>query len=168
MHPIECNPAPLNLELFCRELIEEFSAVQTTGHQIVFICQSHNTEALMDEQLLHYMFINILSNAVKYSPSGGTILFDLTCDPVAGVSIFCIQDQGIGIPETDQTRLFESFYRASNVQSIQGTGLGLVIVRRCVEAHNGQISVVSQIAVGTTVTIVLPLNSEPLLNATID
>ena len=70
-----------------------------------------------------------------------TIWFDLTCDPIAGVAIFRIQDQGIGIPEADQTRLFESFYRASNVQSIQGTGLGLVIVKRCVEAHHGQIEV---------------------------
>ena len=68
-----------------------------------------------------------------------------------------IKDQGIGIPEADQKRLFESFYRASNVESIQGTGLGLVIVKRCVEAHQGQISVTSQVGVGTTFTVILPL-----------
>ena len=114
----------------------------------------------MDEGLLHYLFENLLSNAVKYSPEGGNIQFDLICDPIKKVATFYIQDQGIGIPEADQARLFESFYRASNVQSIQGTGLGLVIVKRCVDAHRGQINVASQVGIGTKFTVVLPLNSE--------
>ncbi|MFN6567079.1 ATP-binding protein [Dendronalium sp. ChiSLP03b] len=154
------EPAQLNIDNFCRELIAEFSAVATTGHQIIFTCHSNNTDALMDERLLHYIFMNLLSNAVKYSPTGSNIWFNLTCDQIAGVAIFRIQDQGIGIPEEDQTRLFESFYRASNVQSIQGTGLGLVIVKRCVAAHDGQINVSSQVGVGTTFTVILPLNTE--------
>ncbi|QSJ20337.1 response regulator [Nostoc sp. UHCC 0702] len=155
---VVCEPAPLNIENLCRELIEEFSAVTNTGHQIIFTCHSDNTNAVMDERLLHYIFMNLLSNAVKYSATDSTIWFDLTCDPIAGVAIFRIQDQGIGIPEADQIRLFESFYRASNVQSIQGTGLGLVIVKRCVAAHHGQIEVSSQVGVGTTFTIILPLD----------
>ena len=77
---------------------------------------------------------------------------------LGGCYILRIQDQGIGIPEADQKRLFESFYRASNVQSIQGTGLGLVIVKRCVEAHQGEITVTSKVGEGTTFTIILPLN----------
>ncbi|MBG1245058.1 hybrid sensor histidine kinase/response regulator [Nostoc sp. NZL] len=154
------NPTSLNLEQFCRELIKDFSIIESSVCEIVFTCHSDHTDAVMDEGLLHYMFGNLLSNAVKYSPRGGKIQFDLICDPIEKVAIFYIQDQGIGIPEPDQARLFESFYRASNVHSIQGTGLGLVIVKRCVEAHGGQISVTSEIEMGTTFTVMLPLNSE--------
>ncbi|MEH1796904.1 hybrid sensor histidine kinase/response regulator [Nostoc sp.] len=154
------NPAPLNLEEFCRELIKDFSIVENNVCEIVFTCHSARTDAVMDEGLLHYMFGNLLSNAVKYSPRCGKIQLDLICDPIQKVAIFSIQDRGLGIPEPDQARLFESFYRASNVQSIQGTGLGLVIVKRCVDAHRGQISVTSQVGVGTTFTVILPLNSE--------
>ncbi|MEH1884212.1 hybrid sensor histidine kinase/response regulator [Nostoc sp.] len=154
------NPAALNLEEFCRELIKDFSIVENNVCEIVFSCHSARTDAVMDEGLLHYMFGNLLSNAVKYSPRGGKIQLDLICDPIQKVAIFSIQDRGLGIPEPDQARLFESFYRASNVQSIQGTGLGLVIVKRCVDAHRGQISVTSQVGVGTTFTVILPLNSE--------
>jgi PAS domain S-box-containing protein len=162
---VECVPSQLNLEQFCRDLIEEFSIVATSKHEVVFNCHSQNTEAVMDERLLHYIFINLLSNAAKYSSPGGIIGFDLTCDSIEQVVIFRIQDQGIGIPEADQTHLFESFYRASNVRFIQGTGLGLVIVQRCVEAHKGTISVSSQLGLGTTFTIKLPLNLELYSNA---
>jgi signal transduction histidine kinase len=155
---LECKPVLLNLEQFCRELIEEFSATENSSQKIIFTCDSHHTDAVMDEQLLHYLFGNLLSNAVKYSFPGGEIQFHLTCDSVAGVATFEIQDQGIGIPEADKARLFESFYRASNVQSIQGTGLGLVVVKRCVDAHKGEIKMTSQVGVGTTFTIILPLN----------
>jgi PAS domain S-box-containing protein len=156
---LECNPTPLHLEDFCRELIAEFMTIHHSKSEIVFNCNRDLTDACMDEQLLHYIFTNLLVNAVKYSPEGGNIQFNLTCDPDRGVALFTIQDQGIGIPETDQNRLFESFYRASNVHSIPGTGLGLVIVKRCVEAHKGEISVNSQTGAGTTFTITLPLNS---------
>lgn len=154
---MECNPAPVNLRKFCQDLIEEFTSIDISGHEIIFTCHGEVTDAYMDERLLNYTFVNLLSNAVKYSPQKETIRFDLTCDLNEGVAVIQIQDEGIGIPEADQTHLFESFYRASNSQEIQGTGLGLVIVKRCVEAHNGQISVSSQLGVGTTFTITLPL-----------
>jgi PAS domain S-box-containing protein len=157
------NPAKINLEQFCREIVEDFSTVTNSISEIIFTCHSDDTTAVMDEQLLNYMFGNLLSNAVKYSPGGGNIQFDLICDPTEKVAVFYIQDQGIGIPEADQAQLFESFYRASNVQSIQGTGLGLVIVKRCVDAHKGKISVISQVGIGTTFTVILPLNSESLI-----
>ncbi|MBW4556057.1 MAG: response regulator [Trichormus sp. ATA11-4-KO1] len=160
---IECHPHLLNLEQVCREIIAEFSAInhKSNGHEVIFTCYGECTDTLIDERLLHYILINLLSNAVKYSPQGENIHFDLTCDSIAEVAIFRIQDHGIGIPEVDQIRLFESFYRASNVQSIQGTGLGLVIVKRCVEAHQGTISVTSQVGVGTTFTVTLPLKVLP-------
>ncbi|MBD2253495.1 hybrid sensor histidine kinase/response regulator [Nostoc parmelioides] len=155
---LECNPVLLDLKAYCQELIEEFTSVEISGHEIIFTCSNETTNAFMDERLLHYIFVNLLSNAVKYSPKNETIRFDLTCDQTKGVAIFRIQDEGIGIPIADQTHLFESFYRASNSQSIQGTGLGLVIVKRCVEAHKGEIAFSSQEGTGTTFTITLPLN----------
>lgn len=155
---VECNPAPLNLKEFCQELIEGLTTIEISGHEIIFTCHSENTAALMDERLLHYILVNLLSNAIKYSPQNETIRFELTCDQTEGIAIFRIQDEGIGIPEADQAHLFKSFYRASNSQSIQGTGLGLVIAKRCVEAHNGQIAFTSEEGVGTTFIITLPLN----------
>jgi signal transduction histidine kinase len=108
--------------------------------------------------------MNLLSNAVKYSPQGGMIGFELVVSSVQ--AIFRIQDEGIGIPPEDQERLFESFYRASNAGTIQGTGLGLAIVKKCVDLHQGQITVESQVGVGTTFTVTLPLNLMPTLEVT--
>ncbi|QIR39530.1 response regulator [Tolypothrix sp. PCC 7910] len=158
------NPVPLNLHKFCQEIIEEFALIEGSLHEFVFTCESQNTDAVMDERLLHYILGNILSNAVKYSPEGGRIELHLKCDSLTGIATFEIQDQGIGIPEADYNKLFESFYRASNVQLTQGNGLGLVIVKRSVEAHKGQISFTSQVGVGTKFTVNLPLNPELSVN----
>jgi signal transduction histidine kinase len=114
----------------------------------------------MDEKLLYYLFINLLSNAAKYSPSGSQIILELYSDVINKVAIFKVIDQGIGIPESDQKQIFDSFYRATNVESFHGNGLGLVIARKCVEAHNGKIEVDSKLGVGTTFTVTLPLNSK--------
>ena len=110
----------------------------------------------MDEKLLRYILSNLLSNAIKYSPKGGNIQFDLNCQ--ADTVTFQIQDQGIGILIGDQANLFEAFQRCSNVGTIQGSGLGLAIVKKCVDLHQGQIQVSSEINVGTTFTVVLSLN----------
>jgi signal transduction histidine kinase len=80
----------------------------------------------------------------------------LTIDCEPHQAIFRVQDQGIGIPEDDQKRLFETFHRASNVRQIPGTGLGLAIAKQSVELHGGMISFESQAGVGTTFTVVLP------------
>jgi PAS domain S-box-containing protein len=152
------QPEPIKIDQFCQEIIAEFSMIGNCSHQIVFNCHSQNNDAVMDENLLHYLFINLLSNAAKYSPLGSEIRFNLNCDVVNGLAIFQIKDQGIGIPKAEQERIFDSFYRASNVQSLHGTGLGLVIVKRCVDAHQGKIEITSEVGVGTTFTVTLPLN----------
>jgi signal transduction histidine kinase len=73
-----------------------------------------------------------------------------------------IQDSGIGIPNTDLPRLFESFHRANNVKTIPGTGLGLAIVKKCVDLHGGEITVDSVVGKGTTFTVMLPLNPQEI------
>jgi signal transduction histidine kinase len=82
--------------------------------------------------------------------------FALTCEQ--SKAIFRIQDQGIGIPPEDQQHLFELFHRGSNIENIPGTGLGLSVVKKCLELQRGKISITSEVGVGTTVTVTIPLN----------
>lgn len=149
------KPELLNAEEFCRELAEALQFSNNNQPTITFACQGDFTHAEMDAALLRYIFTNLLSNAIKYSPQGGNIRFDLT--RLDDAATFRIQDQGIGIPLKDQPYLFETFYRCSNVGKITGTGLGLAIVKKCVDLHQGQIQVNSEVGVGTTFTVTLPL-----------
>lgn len=151
------NPAPLDLHQFYQELIEELAIEESGLYQLQFTCEGDCSAAAMDERLLHYIFSNLLSNAVKYSPQGGTIQFRLVCHPQTNQVVFTVQDQGIGIPPADQSAVFESFHRAANVHAIPGTGLGLAIVKRCVDLHQGQIALTSEVGQGTTFTVTLPL-----------
>lgn len=150
------RPAPLDLEQFCRDLIEECLVARNSVREIIFTSQAQVTGAVMDENLLRHILTNLLSNAIKYSPTDSPIYFRLSVTTEAQV-IFQVQDQGIGIPSVDQAQLYESFYRASNAGNIQGTGLGLAIVKKCVDLHQGQIQVDSEVGVGTTFTVTLPL-----------
>lgn len=161
------QPSLLDLEKFCRELVEELQMTIAGEHKLVFNSQGYcslaaqepecRACAYMDEKLLRYLISNLLLNAIKYSPQGTIVQFDLACDQ--SNAIMRIQDEGIGIPLEDQQNLFESFYRGSNVGTISGTGLGLAIVQSCVTLHGGHIAVVSEVGVGTTFTVTLPLNN---------
>ena len=110
---------------------------------------------MADESLLRHIFSNLLANAVKYSAEGSEVEFTVKRD--GAHAVFTVQDRGIGIPEADHPRLFEAFHRGSNVGQISGTGLGLMIVKRCVDLHRGEISFVSKEGQGTTFTVRLPL-----------
>lgn len=153
---LELTPSRLNLEQFCRLLVEDIQLSTNNTHQIQFYCPSPlATEVWLDEKLLQHIFRNLLGNAVKYSPEGGTITFELTYTD--RTIIFQVKDQGIGIPSVDQAHLFEPFHRGTNVGDIMGTGLGLSIVKSCVDVHQGDINVVSESGAGTTFTVHLPL-----------
>jgi PAS domain S-box-containing protein len=163
----EFNPSALDLDKFCRELVEERQLTTGNQHNLVFTSHSNCplvepgtasiTSTYMDEKLLRYIIGNLLSNAIKYSPQGSQVKFDLACDQ--DQAILRIQDEGIGIPVKDQQHLFKSFHRGSNVGTISGTGLGLAIVKISVDLHGGQIAVESEVGVGTTFTVTLPLNN---------
>jgi PAS domain S-box-containing protein len=150
---LQFNPAPLDLEKFCWELVEDIQVTTSKQHAIAFACQGQSTHFCMDEKLLRQIFTNLLSNAIKYSPKGGDIQFDLVCEQ--GMAVFRIRDRGIGIPPQARVRLFESFHRADNVGTIPGTGLGLSIVKNCVDLHGGKIAVDSEVGVGTTFAVTL-------------
>lgn len=151
----EFKPEPMELVQFCRDLIEEMHSTTNSGHTIRFTCPEPEIIACMDELLLRHILINLLSNAIKYSPHNQ--LVDLTLTHQQEWITIQIQDQGIGIPETDLEQLFDSFHRGSNVGKIPGTGLGLAIVYQSVQIHHGTLSVQSYVDRGTTFTVNLPL-----------
>lgn len=152
---LQCQPRPLSLTQFCCELVEDLQLSDNGQHLITFSRPETNPEACMDEKLLQRIFGNLLTNALKYSPAGSSVSFELTYEDRS--AIFRVQDQGIGIPVLDQERLFESFQRASNVGTIPGTGLGLAIVKKCVDLQGGEITVDSEVDMGTLITVKLPL-----------
>jgi signal transduction histidine kinase len=152
---LDFNPVPLELVEFCYQLVEELQLTASTQHNISFLCQTSSIKACLDEKLLRQFLTNLLSNAIKYSPHGGNVQLEL--EGKQDATIFRIRDQGIGIPLKDQDQLFEAFHRSSNVGTISGTGLGLAIVKKCVDIHNGQIAVESEVGTGTTFIITIPL-----------
>lgn len=152
---LEFNPAPLDVVEFCRELIEEFTLTGKMEHRISFSCRGSCESACLDEKLLRQILSNLLSNAIKYSPQSDEVQFELVFE--SQDVIFRIQDRGIGIPQKDQEQLFQSFYRSSNVGTISGSGLGLAIVKKCVDIQGGKVAVESEVDVGTTFTVTLPL-----------
>lgn len=163
------NPEPLDLNEFCQQLVEQIQLrenLKLTSSDtqfilptasIILINPNRRIFACMDTKLLKQLLSNLLFNAIKYSPYGGIIQFELTCQ--GNEAVFQIQDQGIGIPANDLPRLFEFFHRAKNVGAIAGTGLGLAIVKQCVDLHGGEIKVNSAVGVGTTFTVTLPLKN---------
>ena len=105
--------------------------------------------------MLGHIFTNLLSNAVKYSEPGTTVQFAVERD--GRYAVCTVRDHGIGISEEDQQHLFKVFHRGSNVGTRPGTGLGLLLVRRCVDLHCGKLQLNSRIGEGTTVTVSLPV-----------
>lgn len=156
------KPAPLDLRTLCQRVCDEIESATSKRCAIHFQMEASSDEAFGDESLLRHIFTNLLSNAVKYSPAGSNVEFAVRPD---GPNAICrLADQGCGIPDVDQKRLFQAFHRGSNVQQIPGTGLGLMIVQRCVDLHGGTIQFESTEGRGTTFTVTLPLfrkNAEP-------
>jgi signal transduction histidine kinase len=151
---------PVAIEPFCHQLIEEVKVSMGTQHTVELDCDAGCSTVLVNEMLLRQVLTNLLSNAFKYSAPDSTVRLTWHCQ-AEGVK-FQVQDQGIGIPPAEQVRLFESFYRASNVGTIPGTGLGLAIVKQVVEQAGGTIAVTSKVNAGTIFTVTLPLNNNLL------
>lgn len=152
---IQFNPVPLDLVNFVRELIEEMRSSLTNKERLNLIANSNNLSANLDPKLLRQMLSNLISNAIKYSPDEGEVRVRIMWEE--RWVLFQVEDEGIGIPDEDKNKLFDSFSRASNVGAISGTGLGLSIVKTCANLHNGRISFESEVGVGSIFTISLPL-----------
>ncbi|MDB6027397.1 MAG: hypothetical protein JWM68_3620, partial [Verrucomicrobiales bacterium] len=152
---LDFHPTALDLNAFCRRVLHEVLSATNRRCPIELALGSVPTQAQADEQLLGHIFTNLLSNAVKYSEPGTTVRFAVERD---GADAVCtIRDQGIGISEEDQQQLFKAFHRGGNVGTRPGTGLGLLLVKRCADLHGGKLQVKSKVGEGTTVTVRLPV-----------
>nr|WP_242055522.1 ATP-binding protein [Nostoc flagelliforme] len=152
---LQYQPCPANLFKFCSDLVEELQLGDGKKHTIEFIKKFECNTIYMDEKLLRSILSNLLSNAIKYSSKGSIVQLIVYCH--LKDIVFQVKDCGIGIPAEDIPRLFDPFHRARNVNDIPGTGLGMAIVKKAVDLHRGQITVNSQIDVGTIFTVILPL-----------
>ena len=156
---LDFHPAPLDLNLFCRRIVDEVLSATNRRAKIELMLHDIPSTAKADEQLLGHIFMNLLSNAVKYSEPGATVHFTIKRDNRNAVCV--VHDSGIGISESDQQQLFKAFHRGTNVGTRPGTGLGLLLVKRCAELHGGKVRVTSRVGEGTTVTVRLPIWNEP-------
>jgi PAS domain S-box-containing protein len=149
------NPIQLDIEEYCRFVFSKLR--ESLGFRHTFVYNSHLDAVFMpfDPDLLQRALYNLVSNAVKYSPENTTITLELDTDDQN--VILKVIDEGIGIPEADQKRLFDVFHRASNVGNIEGTGLGLTIVKHAVDLHQGRITFRSMVGKGTTFILTLPV-----------
>ena len=152
---VEFSPAPGRLDDLCRQIVEEFESMAEYQQRVHLNCPVALPPTFFDQRLLRQVFVNLLSNALKYSPQEKPVHVELLQDPQQVV--LRVSDEGIGIPSDDLKHLFEPFHRAANVGAISGTGLGLSITKRSVELHGGAIAVASQVGQGTTITVTLPL-----------
>lgn len=138
---------------FLEDLVEEIRAILKPGQHMEVSNQVSNGFHT-DKKLLKNVMINLVSNAIKFS--GEEAVIRIESKMVDDRLQICVTDQGIGISEEDQQHLFSSFYRGKNATNIQGTGLGLHIVKRYLELLNATIDLKSQLNVGTTVCIRVP------------
>jgi PAS domain S-box-containing protein len=149
---LQFQPNELDLVAFCRDVVDELHSDRSP--RIVFDCVLETLNIDADDRLMRQVVVNILTNALKYSPEDKPVDFSLRVE--GEMVALKIRDYGIGIPEKDQEHLFEPFYRATNVGTTSGSGLGLVLAKQAVELHSGSMTFVSESGIGTTFTVLLP------------
>ncbi len=149
---VSCDREEFNLKTVAESAREDIAGMAKKDQHIDFTYAGPETVNL-DPQMMRNIMLNLLSNAVKYSPPDTTILVRIDATEILTITI---SDQGMGIPQTDQRHLFERFFRAKNATSIQGTGLGLNIVKRYSEMMNGNVEFRSKEGEGTTFILKFP------------
>ena len=151
----EAEPGSLELDQFCNEAIGEIHGLLRPGQYIEKEGRMKGVELFLDKKMLKNILFNLFSNAIKYSKDNKPILCRM--EVIDNTLHIAIIDQGIGIPEEEQQHLFTRFFRAHNVENIQGTGLGLNIVKRYVDLMNGSIRFESRLGEGSSFFVTLPL-----------
>ncbi|MBW7892837.1 MAG: HAMP domain-containing histidine kinase, partial [Chitinophagaceae bacterium] len=151
---VETHPTSFNIEEFMEEVLEEMKPQEKAGQQILFSCDGEPI-IFTDKRLLKNIIINLMANAIKFSDENTAIRISArSCPNQFKISI---ADKGIGICEEDQKQLFSSFFRGRNALNIQGTGLGLHIIKRYADLLKGTIKIKSALGEGTTVTVTIPV-----------
>ena len=158
--PLELRRDRVDLIALAKKAVAEHQHT-TDRHALHVLTRLPKLVGEWDELRLGRVLDNLLDNAVKYSPRGGSVKVSIgTAED--GAAVLSVSDRGEGIPESDLPYIFERFRRGQNVEGrIPGTGIGLAGVQRIVEQHQGTIAVASKVGVGTTFTIRLPLEPTP-------
>jgi PAS domain S-box-containing protein len=159
--PISLRPQPMDLVALVRRLADEYQQT-TTQHQIRVDTALSELIGQWDAVRLERVVANLLSNALKYSPDGGEITLEVSCEetPETAWATLVISDQGVGVPAPDLPHIFGQYHRAGNVvRSVSGSGLGLASVQQIIRQHHGTIDVMSEEGVGSTFTVRLPLGA---------
>ena len=156
---VSIHTGNFDLQEFVNDVAEEMKGFTKKDQQIDYV---HTGDPLVytDHKLLKNILINLIGNAIKFSNEGSTVFIRSSTNGDLGVIL--IADQGIGISKDDLEHLFSSFFRAANALNIQGTGLGLHIVKRYVDLLKGQVKVESELNKGTTITLTIPIKKEEL------
>lgn len=150
---LTCEPESLNVTAFVQQIVDNFQSIHSDNHTLLF--QSNiSGRVMLDSRLLHQIVSNLIANALKYSPNGGRVWVNMALEHQD--FMLTVRDEGIGIPEPEQAKLFNVFQRASNVGAIAGTGLGLAIVKQAIELQRGTVYLESQLGVGTHVAVKIP------------
>lgn len=151
---MQLSPFEVDFDKFIESIIYEVEL--TTNNKCPIISKFENTSAkiYLDEKVTRNIFIKLLQNSVKYSKTNSEVLLNIKIE--GNKLIADVIDSGIGIPKKEQGRIFEPFYRASNVGAVSGSGLGLSFVHRFIQMHNGKINIESELGIGTKITIELP------------
>lgn len=153
---LKFKPQKTNIQEFCQILLEDLQLANGNEQQINFSGEGDRSASL-DKSILQLVLTNLIENAIKYSPQRQVVDFTVTTN--LKQITFKIKDRGIGITQSDLQRLFEPFYRGNNVGELPGNGLGLAVVKKLVNLHGGEITVNSQVGVGTEFIVSLPNNS---------
>jgi signal transduction histidine kinase len=162
-HGLELDYGPADLVKIARRLAAEYQKI-SPRHTIHLESEIPRMLGDWDEARIERLVANLISNAVKYSPRGGEITIEISEEKRDRQewAVLVVRDPGIGIPPAELERIFEPYYRASNIAgTVSGSGTGLAGTRHIVEQHGGEISVQSEVG-NTTFTVRLPLMLEPV------
>ena len=154
-YSIDFSPSPYDLELTAKTVIAELKELLHVTHSVELRLQGDMSAVNSDEQLMRLILTHLLANALKYSPPTKPIFVNTAM--TAETITVEVQDKGIGILPQDNGRIFEPFFRGGNIGEVPGLGIGLSIVKDAVDSMNGKVEVTSELGVGTTVMVEIPL-----------
>lgn len=142
------SPSTAHMPELLVSVASEMDRANAQAARIMMSCEGVDQKRMIDAKLVRHILVNLLSNALKYSPPESPIRCDVSAE--GDSVVLAVIDHGIGIPARDMPRLFERFHRGTNVGNIQGTGIGLHVVQECAILHGGRIEVHSEAGAGTT------------------
>lgn len=151
----ELQPVSIDIRKFINDLIEEVTVNLSNTHILIVNIDENIKEIVCDEFILKQIILNLINNAIKFSPEGGQIRLEIRF--ITKRLEFSVKDEGIGITQHDLKKLFEPFFRGGNASAIPGVGLGLTIVKNYSDMIGGKIKCSSKLIEGSEFKLLIPL-----------